>query len=236
MRGLIFGGVALMALAGIAQAGSVAEFEAALREAYGNYRAALFMTNSGKQENSAKAVGAFASKWAAIESTWSTNPPPQYADDPKWGETLAAVDGVTAKAAAEITDGKLSDAHQTLEAIRDTIGDLHMRNGITTFSDRMNAYHAAMEHALGVKLGNADAATLDRAHEQAAVLAYLADQMLDHPPQEAAGSEEFGTLSKAVAASVSGYLEAVRSRDPVNIKAAAAKLKPAYAKLFLKFG
>jgi len=236
MRGLILGGVALMALAGIAQAGPVAEFEAALREAYGNYRAALFMTNSGKQENAAKAVGAFASKWSAIESAWATTPPPQYADDPEWGETLTAVDEVTAKASAEIADGKLSEAHQTLEAIRDSIGDLHMRNGITTFSDRMNAYHAAMERALGLKLGSGDATTLDQVHEQAAVLAYLAGQMLDHPPQVAAGSEEFGTLSKAVSASVAAYLDAARTRDPAKIKAATGKLKPAYAKLFLKFG
>ena len=236
MRRLILSGVALAALSGLVQAGPVAEFEAALRDAYGNYRAALFMTNSGKAEGSQTAIGAFSSKWASIESTWSANPPPQYADDAKWTETLAAVDDVAAKAAEEIKSGKLPEAHVTLEAIRDTIGELHARNGVITFSDRMNAYHAAMEHALGMNMSSPDAATLDQVHERAAVLAYLAGEMINHPPEDAAGSAEFGTLSKAVSASVDAYLEAARSRDADKIKAATGKLKPAYAKLFLKFG
>ena len=30
-----------------------------------------------------------------------------------------------------------------------TFGELHIRNGLYTFSDRMNTYHAKMEHVLG---------------------------------------------------------------------------------------
>ena len=41
--GLVLSGVA-------AAAGSVASFEAALRAAYGDYRAALFQTNSGNKD------------------------------------------------------------------------------------------------------------------------------------------------------------------------------------------
>jgi heme oxygenase len=69
-------------------------------------------------------------------------------DDAKFASTLAEVTSVAKKAHAAISKGDLADAHEILEKIRDLLGDLRSRNGIVTFSDRMNAYHEAMEHIL----------------------------------------------------------------------------------------
>ncbi len=228
--------VALALWAGAALAGSVADFEKSLREAYADYRAALFLTNSGKLPESAKAMAAFKNKWEGLEKTWGAAPPPQYADDPKWQDTLDEVSATLVKAASEIDGGALPAAHATLEAVREAISGLHERNGIVGFSDRMNAYHAMMEQVLGKDLAKLDATAMNEIHEQAAVLKYLAGEALAHPPAEAAGSAEFDGLGKAMSASVDAVVTAARAGDAEKLRAAIGKLKPAYAKLFVKFG
>ena len=136
--------------AGAVTAGPVSDFEAAFRGLYGNYRTALFATNSGDAAKSVKAMGAFDASWSAMMAEYGTTPPPHYADDPEWGATLASVQARLAAASTEVAAGKLPAAHEALEGIRDDIGDLHDRNMIETFSDRMNAYHAAMEEVLAI--------------------------------------------------------------------------------------
>jgi hypothetical protein len=236
MRKTILAVGALLTFVGSAHAGPVADFELELRQAYGHYRTALFTTNSGKPRESAEAVAGFASQWQVLSEKWGISPPPQYVDDAKWPETLAVVRETVAKAGAEVEAGQLPAAHATLEQVRDAIGELHERNGIELFSDRMNAYHAEMEKALGIDLDAADAAKLDHVHEVAAVLTYLAADMLQHPPADARGAPEFEALAKAVTASVVHYAEAARARNVEGIRAATGALKPAYARLFLKFG
>lgn len=231
MRRTIMAALVLAAMAGPVFAGPVSDFENALRDAYGNYRMALFATNSGKREQSAQAVEAFAAKWGTLGDTWSQSPPPQYADDPQWLPTLVEIKQIIGKAATEIEAGKLPEAHNVLETIRDQIGQLHLRNGMVTFSDRMNAYHAKMEEVLNSEMTNPQ-----EIHEGAAVLHYLAGEMLRFPPADAEGSAEFAALSKAVEQTSSDVLAAARSGDMEKLKAARQALKPAYAKLFMKFG
>ncbi|MCV2869360.1 hypothetical protein OEW28_12065 [Defluviimonas sp. WL0002] len=72
--------------------------------------------------------------------------------------------------------------------------------------------------------------------EQAAVLAYLARDVLATPPVGASGNPEYATLSADFETSVRNLLDAARSGDETRLRAAAEKLKPAYARLFLKFG
>ena len=236
MRKLRVAVCALLLWAGTGVAGPVTDFEKSLRDAYGDYRVALFLTNSGKLPESVKIIAAFKDKWAGLERNWGKNPPPQYADDPKWNETLDEVSATLAKAAAEIDGGALPAAHATLEDIREAISGLHQRNGIISFSDRMNAYHAVMEKVLEKDLSKLDSVAMDEIQEQAAVLRYLANDAITHPPVDAAGSSEFDGLGKAVSASVDAVVIAARTGNTEKLKIAVGKLKPAYAKLFLKFG
>ncbi|MGB8818536.1 MAG: hypothetical protein WCC66_11510 [Rhizobiaceae bacterium] len=228
--------LALAASTASAFAGTVADFEKALQGAYADYRAALFMTNMGKADESSKAVASMSAKWADIEKTWGSSPPPQYADDPKWPETLKSVAEISAKAATEVEAKKLPDAHATLEGIREQISQLHQRNGIQSFSDRMNDYHAAMEEVLAADITKTDDAALVKLHGQAAVLSYLSGQLSAHAPDAAASTPEFQQLNKAVADSVTAFLAAVEAKDAEKLKSAIGALKPAYSKLFLKFG
>ena len=227
---------ALWLWAGTGVAGPVTDFEKSLRDAYGDYRVALFLTNSGKLPESVKIIAAFKDKWAGLKKNWGANPPPQYADDPKWNETLDEVSATIARAASEIEDGALPAAHTTLEDIREAISGLHQRNGVISFSDRMNAYHTVMEKVLEKDLSKLDTVAMDEIQEQAAVLKYLANDAVTHPPVDAAGSAEFDGLVKAVSASVDAVAIAARTGNTEKLKGAIGKLKPAYAKLFLKFG
>jgi hypothetical protein len=216
-------------------AGPVTDFEASLRAAYADYRGALFQTNAKKPEESARALAAFTAKWTALGAGAKVAPPPHYADDPKLADTLGAVSGIAAKAADEITGGKLAEAHETLEGIRDQIGDLRARNGIIGFSDRMNAYHAKMEAVLSTDYQGFDAAGLGRLREDAAVLAFLAADIVAHPAPEAADPAYAGLIG-GLKASVEALIAAARAGDPAAAKAAVDGLKVPYSKLFLKFG
>lgn len=237
MRRLAFVSVIALSavvLASHAGAGSMADFEKSLREAYGDYRVALFQTNAGDAEKSAKAISSFQMKWQTLADP-DRAAPPQYADDGHYAETLSAVDQIAGKAAQEVGAGKLTEAHEVLEAIRDEIGGLHERNGIVGYSDRMNAYHAKMEEVLGRDYSGFDAAGLGILREDAGVLAYLAATVADHPPAEAA-DPAYKPLLEAFTASTAALLKAAREGDAQAAKTALGGLKPAYSKLFLKFG
>ena len=216
-------------------AGPVAEFESALRSAYADYRAALFHTNSKNTEASVKAIAAFDEKWSALSTKYSS-PPPQYADDPKWSETLAKVKFIVDHAEVVAAQGNLADAHEMLEEVRDVIDALHLRNGIIGFSERMNAFHVEMEHVLTRKYEGFTSAGLGALREDMAVLAYLTAELKKFPPAEAAGNAEFANGLQAVIDSVAAVQSAARASDPARVKEALAKVKPAYSKLFLKFG
>lgn len=217
-------------------AGPVSDFEAAFGDVYADYRSALFATNSGDTEKSNMILNGLGTKWNGLVAGFRLTPPPQYEDDPLWGETMDKVGGYLEKAKAEAENGQLPTAHETLEAVRDEIGNLHARNNVETFSDRMNAYHAEMEHVLDLDLSNIDAATKQTLLEHAAVLSYLADDVLQMPPAKIADQAEYDTLANALKSSVEKFLATARAGDAEGLKAAVGGLKVPYSKFFLKFG
>lgn len=148
MRSILVASALMTVLPSIAFGGPVRDFENEMRNAYGDYRGALFQTNAGNLEKSRAALASFSAKWARLSSEYPA-PPPQYADDLGYAQSMYSVTAIVDKAAKDVEAGALPKAHETLEAIRDEIGALHERNGLVGFSDRMNAYHAKMEEILG---------------------------------------------------------------------------------------
>jgi hypothetical protein len=228
--------IALLSFTAPAFAGPVADFEAKYDQMYAGYRSALFATNSGNAEKSTAALQSFGKTWTDLLSAYGTAPPPQYEDDAKWSTTMSEVSAALAKANEEVATGDLAASHVTLEAVREAFSDLHARNGIETFSDRMNAYHAEMERVLDADTATLDAPAKQRLLEHAAVLAYLAGDVMTNPPPQAQGNAEFDARSAALQASVDAFLGAARAGDDTALKAAIGGLKVPYSKLFLKFG
>lgn len=236
MKRFLMGGAFALAAMSSATAGPVADFETQYRQMYGIYRIALFKTNAGDAEASTGSMGKFAGALGKLVETWGAAPPPQYADDPEWSATIETVQGLAAKAEGEIAAGNLPEAHETLEGVRDVFGALHIRNGVETFSDRMNAYHAEMEHLLGMDMAALDEGSVGEVRERAAVLSYLAADVLGAPPVEAEGNEEYAKLAAGFEASVKALVEAARTGDLAAVKAAVAGVKKPYAMFFVKFG
>ncbi|WP_444454858.1 hypothetical protein ACTTAI_05795 [Rhodobacter capsulatus] len=223
----------VMLSTGAAMAGPVSDFEAVLRGAYAPYRTALFATNMNAPDKALAALEAFHDGWGKVIDTASGAP--QYADDKGLVQTLAAVSAKAEIAGAAVRAGQMAQAHEALEGIRDDIGALHERNGMIGFSDRMNAYHAAMEAVLAVPSEALDAVGMEGMREQAGVLAYLAADIAAHPAPEAA-APEYAPLHAAFQASVAGFVEAVRSGDPGAVTKAIGALKAPYSKFFVAFG
>lgn len=215
-------------------AGPMLDSETQLRAAYADYRAALFQSSAGNADATAGALQSLDGKWEALVQQWTALPPPQYAEDGKLVETLTRVDQIIGAAQDEAAKGDLAKVHEALEAIRGEIGDLHGRNGVIGFSDRMNAYHAEMEKVLEAA-AEGKGSDLASMRDDAAVLVYLAGDVAAHPAPEAA-DPAYAPLVDAMAKSAQALHDAVLAGDAAAMKAAVSGLKPAYAKLFLKFG
>ena len=216
-------------------AGPFADFEDDLRDAYGAYRTALFQSNQGNAEGTAKALQALSDKWTALDAQWRAAPPPQYAEDAGFAQTLTSAEAVIAQALQEGTGGDLGQVHVTLEALRAEVAALHARNGIIGFSDRMNAYHAQMEAILGLDLAKAPDGGLTALTEGGTVLAFLAADLAAHPAPESA-DPAYAPAFAAVMQSVQALQDAPRAGDLAAAKAALGGLKGPYSKFFVKFG
>lgn len=215
-------------------AGPVADFERTLATAYAPYRAALFQTNQKDKAATEKSLDAFATAWGNLARTYRTAPPPQYVDDPAWTETIATIDKIISTAKDETAKGDLAKAHDVLEAIRDRLGELRARNGVITYSDRVDAYHHQMEVILAAKYGGADGAGLLR--EDAAVLQHLSALLEQYAPAALKGDGAFKESLGAVTASAKALQVAARTGDRSEIEKALKALKPAYARMFVRFG
>ena len=207
-----------------------------MQQAYAPYRVALFRTNAGDAQAAAQAIFQASQSWATLRQQFSVAPAP-YDRDAGFGPARMEVAGVYDKAAAEVQAGRLSDAHETLEAVRDVLARLRERNQVVVYSDHMNAYHEAMENALTI-----DTATLDRpearmaAMAHAGVLAYLADQLQVKAPASLRSQAAFTELLAAVRKSVAQWKAALLQQDAAAARAAQTQLKGPYSKLFLTFG
>jgi hypothetical protein len=209
----------------------------AMQKAYAPYRVALFKTNSNSQAESQQAVSQAQQAWSQLTARFGAKPPAPYERDPAFAGSLAEVDQVYAQAAQEIAKNQLSPAHETLERVRDILSALRQRNQVIVYSDHMNAYHAEMEHILigGPKTLAAPNGFLQLGL-QVGVLEYLAHRLRTEAPAEYASNAEFSGLVQAVEASVAALKAAVLAQDSSASKQALGKMKPAYSKLFLKFG
>ena len=214
------------------------QFQQDVNKAYASYRTALFQTNKKNHAKSLESTFSFQQQWLTITEKYSEAPPEVYAADPQWKPTLVNIGDITALSIREILAEKLSDAHETLEAIRDELGALRQRNQVITFSDHVDNYHEAMESLLflGLKPYDIDDKGLLLIREELAVLDYLADEMKENAPVEYLKKEKFNKAMQGVFGSLKALRHAIDEENPDKVVKAIKGLKPAYAKVFVKFG
>lgn len=209
----------------------------AINQAYAPYRAALFQTNMKAQAESEQAIAQTRQAWQSIIARFAAGPTIPYDTDAAFRATLDDVAQVYERAAKEIREQKLPQAHETLEQARDLMSELRRRNGVIVFSDHMNAYHAEMEHLL--EKGEALTVTpqgLLQLMERVGALSYLAGRLRSEAPKNLLQNPEFGTALQALELSVEDLRKAVTSQNAVAAREALGKLKRPYSRMFLKFG
>lgn len=209
----------------------------AMQQAYAPYRAALFRTNGGSAAEALAALGEARQAWQAVVRRYGEQAPSPYDRDGSRAQSLAAVDGLYEHAARQIEAGRLPEAHETLEGVREQLAELRHRNGVVSYSDAMNAYHAQMEKVL--KEAPAQLAAPEARLNlvaQTGVLAYLARRLDSEAPDSLRQAPEFKGLLKAVGDSVERLQSALHAGQAEAAKEALKGLKKPYSQLFLKFG
>ncbi len=236
---ILVGWRALVWLTGVVMAGSgwaADPITSAMGRAYEPYRTALFRTNQADVAAARQAIAEARAAWDAVRRDF---PQPQvpYAGDAQYARTLEAVAQAMTDAQAAADAGRLADAHERLEAVRDLLAELRQRNQVVVFSDHMNAYHEAMETVLtdGPKLlGRPDSVV--QLAEWVGVLDHLAQRLQSHAPPSYRQQPAFGELLQGVLESVQRLRAAVRSADAEAIKQALGALKGPYSRLFVRYG
>lgn len=226
------------ALVGLAAAPAVAgPFRAAedeMRVVYADYRAALFRTNQNDTAGSRETIAAFRAKWSALATAWTRQAPPQYGDDAALGATLAEVAETAAEASTLVEAGRLADAHEVLERIRDQLAAMRRRNGVASFSDPVNAYHEQMEKLVVGSYGGFSAEGLVLLRGDLAVLEHLATDLARPGPWNRPAAVDPALLP--IRASIAAVKAALAEPDREALQRAIKGLKPPFARMFLQFG
>ncbi|WP_088280782.1 hypothetical protein [Ideonella sp. A 288] len=210
----------------------------AIQVAYAPYRAALSRTNGKSVPEARQAVLQAQSAWQDLVQRLGGQPVvAPYDRDAAFRATLAQVSKVYEQAAAEVGDGQLPAAHATLEAVREQLADLRRRNQVVVFSDHMNAFHAEMEHLLadGPK-ALAEPQGLPRLVARVGALDHLAGRLRQEAPSALKSQPEFDALLQALEGSMGQLKTAALAMDAAALRDAMGKVKPAYSKLFIRFG
>ncbi|MGL6110468.1 MAG: hypothetical protein ACRC2B_10265 [Rubrivivax sp.] len=212
-------------------------FTDGMQAAYVPYRAALLRTNSKAQAEAEQATALAQQAWKTLGERFAAKPPAPYDRDAQFAATLGQVAVVYERAAEQVKAQRLAEAHETLEQARDLMADLRQRNDVVIYSDHMNAYHAQME--LVLKDGAKPVASQQDSMQLMAgvgALDYLATRLRSDAPAGLMHEPDFISHLQAVEASVAALRHAVLSADAQALRAAVAKLKGPYSRMFLKYG
>jgi hypothetical protein len=201
----------------------------AIAVAYEPYRAALFRTNGKAQAESEAAMTAARAAWRTVQQRFAAVTPAPYDRDNRFAATLAEVDKVYGQAEAEIRQSRLADAHETLEKVRDLLGEMRRRNGVITYSDHINAYHEQMEQVVKHAAGWLAATPgLTELALQAGALEHLAKNLASEADAARRADPAFANALREVQAAVSSLRAALLAQDAAAARAATAAAAKAW--------
>lgn len=238
VAGLVF---LLSAMAASApRASELGVFHTAVADAWAHYRqVSFYVGRAGNVEVAALELEDFIAKWAALEATYRDNPPDAFADDKAWARTLEDV-GSRARAGLERLDAADVDgARDLLMPIRDIMGDLRRRNGIATYSDRIDELSAEMGVLAGYRrevkqLDDLEAVAM--VTRQAAVVAYLFQRCAELAPPAVAQDPEFKRQIEGARGSMKKLWKALETGDMRLYRVGIGELRSYERILFFRFG
>lgn len=232
--------VFLFALAPAAGASELSAFNTAAADAYGHYRQASFsLRRSASPDIAALELESFIEKWQAVVENFVDAPPDAFADDPKWGETLKEIASRAETALAALDSGDAEAAEETLTPVRGLFGDLRRRNGVTTYSDVIDALSAEMEAFLKYRRNPPDFSDRGQVNamlRQAAVVGYLFDQCAARAPEELLANAEFIRQIEGARESMEKVWKAAETGDLRLLSVGIGEVRSFERIMFLIFG
>ncbi len=232
--------VFLVVLAPAAGASELSAFNTAVADAYGHYRQASFYLRRGASPDiAALELESFIEKWRAVVEKFAGAPPDAFADDPQWGGTLTEIASRAGSALAALDEGNAEAAEDSLAPVRGLLGDLRRRNGVTTYSDTVNALSAGMQAFLKYRRNPpefSDRGQVDAMLRQAAVVGYLFDQCEARAPGEILADEEFRRLIDGARDSMEKVWKSSETGDSRLLSVGIGEIRSFERILFLRFG
>jgi hypothetical protein len=180
----------------------------------------------------------FSDKWAKLRQRFENAPPPPYAGDAEWANTLARIATIAERGKELIEQEKAKQAHEELAKIRRELAALRARNGVVAFSDRIDAYGKQIEKISPLRvtkrpLQEADYKLLrDRSEE----ILRLLDVMAAEAPQRYRDDPGFAPALEDNRRAVKTLLDYLDKRHERGIKGSIRDVRAAYGLLFLKYG
>lgn len=230
---------AALALPAVARAEGTAAFLEASAEAYAPYRGAMAYLHTGNHGLAGLALDAMAARWAGLCDRFWDQPPEGFAKDPAWRASLDGITGRIAAARAKLEAGDADGAETALGPVRADLGNLRRRNGIVTFSDRVDAFSVAME-TMWVHRRTppdmADPRTIAALDEQARLLRQALVNVAAEPPASTAADPQFRRLIAGSFESVGTIDRAIETQDRALLIGALREIRSSERLLWMNFG
>jgi len=228
-----------MLAAGPARAAAVHDFHDAVAAAYQHYRAAVFYLRTGNAMVASFEVEKLAERWNAVVDRFRDSPPDVYSTDPMWEKALLEIKA-RADAAMEIAaGGDAKAARKEIEPIRDILSALRKRNGVTSFSDTVNAANAAFKELWRYRYKPPDfddVDALDRLRQTLAETIYWSRRAQTDAPPAARDDPEFIQLMDQHLYSLGRMWVAIKEKNRLNLVNILRELFSSDDLLFLKYG
>jgi hypothetical protein len=214
-------------------------FQGAQADAYAHYREAVFYARTGNTPVAGLALDEFVTKWTALVGLYADNPPPEYAGDAKFGETLRDILARSEEGLEALDADDAESAREAINPIRGILADLRRRNGLVTWSDLVDELTAAMDvlarYRREVKDLD-DAETVAMVRDQAAIVAALFERCRKEAAPEIAVDPEFRRLISGAAESMGRLLESLETKSMRLYRIGIGELRSYERIMYLRFG
>jgi len=229
----------LPCFAAAAAASDLGDFNAAVDEAYGHYRGAVFYLHTGNPAVANLELQEAVAIWDARVMPFRDAPPDAFADDAAWA---VALDGLAARlieAEAATARDDAETAEAALLPLREELAALRARNHVRSFSDCIDEANRAMDALWEFRHAPPDfddAAAVDSLKARTAVTTYLYERCLAEAPPEIAEAPEFKRIMEGALTSLGRLWPNIQERNQEGVINILRELRSFDRLLWLQFG
>jgi hypothetical protein len=232
--------VALLVATAAPRASELSDFHAAVADAYGFYRSAVFYLRTGNALVAGFELDQMRERWDALEARYAAAPPDAYSDLPDFAATLASIDERITAGSTAAAGGDAEAAAAALRPVRETLSAMRARAGVRMFSDCVDEVNAAMDalyaYRRRIPLDVEDAAQVNDVKGKAAVLDYVVGRCDAAAAPAVREDEEFRRLMDGMRASSRQIPTALDRKDATAVINLLRELHSFDRILYLRFG